>query len=401
MSEKIRVLFLAANPADTARLQLDEELRAIFAALREGDRSQFEVAVAPALRASELPTTILRENPDIIHYSGHGSKGQILLAADAASLEPVGAEELARIFKTFANRTRCVVLNACFSASVADAISASVPVVVGMSRAVPDTGAREFAAGFYSALANGGSLSQSFAAGKERLLRAGSAADLAQLKAKDEVAEALYFTGPLAQRPTAPPPPRATGFAQLAEPIGFAPIAEYARVHGFLSSTTEQSIEAGNITINGQANRVSFSSISSGGKRPADAAQGVVAKTSQRAKFGDINVSGVGNEFTSTQNSATGQAPGDEPSGAADPRQQARAQLISLQRSIARSSELLEEMKEAGNAVIAKLLTLISERALNGEEIKKRLKGLGRMLADDPQLPAEHAALEATLLKLL
>ncbi len=107
MSEKIKVLFLAANPADTARLQLDEELRAIFAALREGDRSLFEVAVAPALRASELPTTILRENPDIIHYSGHGSQGEILLAADAASLAPVGAEELGRIFKTFANRTRC------------------------------------------------------------------------------------------------------------------------------------------------------------------------------------------------------------------------------------------------------------------------------------------------------
>lgn len=400
MSEKIKVLFLAANPADTARLQLDEELRAIFAALREGDRSLFEVAVAPALRASELPTTILRENPDIIHYSGHGSQGEILLAADAASLAPVGAEELGRIFKTFANRTRCVVLNACFSASVADAIGASVPVVVGMSRAVPDSGACEFAAGFYSALANGGSLTQSFAAGKERLLRSGSAGDLAELKAKDQVADSLYFTGPRAQRPGAPPP-RATGFAALTEQIGFEPIAKYAHANGFPSSNTVQIIEAGDITIGGQANRVSIISKGSAGNQQSGAAGAVAAHTEQKTKFGNLNVNGVGNEFTAMQDASTGHASGDEKSGAADPRQQARTQLLSLQRSVARSSELADEIKDAGNAVIAKLLTLISERAPSGDEIKKRLKSLGGMLAADPQVQSEYAGMEAELRKLL
>lgn len=399
MNEKIKVLFLAANPADTARLQIDEELRAIFAALREGDPSLFEVAVAPALRASELPTTILRENPDIIHYSGHGSQGQILLAADAANLAPVGAEELGRIFKTFANRTRCVVLNACFSASVADAILASVPVVVGMSRAVPDSGACVFAAGFYSALANGGSLTQSFAAGKERLLRSGSAGDLAEIKAKGPVADTLYFTGPQAQRPSSPPPPRAAGFAELSVPIGFEPIAMYARARGFLSSTTEQTIKARDIVIGGQSNRVSFSSTSTAGKQQSGAA--VVAKTQQNAEFGNINVNGVGNEFTIKQDASTGHASGDKGSDAADPRQQARTQLLALRQSVARSSALLDVMKGASNSVIDTLLTLIGERSLNGEELNKNLTGLGSMLAMDPLVLREYEGVVAALRKLL
>lgn len=401
MSDKIKVLFLAANPADTAHLQLDEELRAIFAALREGDRSQFDVAVAPALRATELPTVLLRENPDLIHYSGHGSKGQILLAADADNMEPVGTEDLARIFKTFANRTRCVVLNACFSATVAEAISASVPVVVGMSRAVPDRGACEFAAGFYSALATGGSLVQSFAAGQERLGRSGSPRDLAQLQAKEGAAEGLYFTGPLARRPQTPPPPQKTGYAALgATPIDFQPLADYAREHGFVSSNHEQIQEVGSISISGKSHRVSFSANSVVGSPASGPSAAVAANLRQVAKFGDLNVSGEGHEFASTLNAATGQPAAAAQQEAAALREKARARLDSLHRAIAGSSELLDEVKAAGKSVVAKLLARVDESPPNGDEPKKLLKGLRTMLSDEPELLAELADLETLLRQL-
>lgn len=294
MSDNIKVLFLAANPQDTARMQLDEELRTIFLAMGESDRFRFKVAVAPALRTTDLPTTILRENPDIIHYSGHGSNGEILLAADVGSMEPVGAENLARIFKTFVNRTRCVVLNACFSESVATAIAASVPVVVGMSRAVPDRGAREFAAGFYSALVNGDNVTHSFASGQERLVRSGSTGELAQLLAKEGTADTLYFTGVRAHHLEAPPPRQATGFASLAGLIDFQPLTFYARMHGIDHST----MRFENIWVAGTANNFSIFSQTDFGKEEESQAK--------VATGASVSITDFGNESKPQAKIATG-----------------------------------------------------------------------------------------------
>lgn len=163
-----KILFLTANPSGTAALQLDEEIRLIGQRIRRGEyRKLFEIRSAPAIRATDLPFELLDNAPEVVHFSGHGSSaGELLFVKDGdSSPHPVPAKTLARVFKQFRDRVKCVVLNACYSRIQADAIAESIPCVVGMSRAVPDATAIAFAAGFYEALAFGKSVADAFELG--------------------------------------------------------------------------------------------------------------------------------------------------------------------------------------------------------------------------------------------
>lgn len=168
MTRPTKVLFLTANPSDTAALQLDEEIRLIGQRIRRGEyRKLFEIRSAPALRATDLPYELMDNTPDVVHFSGHGSAaGELFFVRDGdGTAMPIPAKTLARVFKQFRDRVRCVVLNACFSAIQAEAIAESIPCVVGMSRQVLDATAIAFAAGFYEALAFNKSVAEAFELG--------------------------------------------------------------------------------------------------------------------------------------------------------------------------------------------------------------------------------------------
>ena len=168
MTTPTKILFLTANPSDTAALYLDEELRLISARIRRGEyRKLFDIRLAPAIRATDLPYELMEQTPDIVHFSGHGTdKGELCFVREG-DLQTVAipAPTLARVFRQFRDRVKCVVLNACFSAIQAEAIAESIPFVVGMTRAVPDATAIAFAAGFYEALAFGKSVADAFELG--------------------------------------------------------------------------------------------------------------------------------------------------------------------------------------------------------------------------------------------
>lgn len=337
MSQKIKILFLSANPKDTGRLQIDEELRAIYAALREGgSEGLFAVAVAPALRLGELPQALLREKPDIIHFSGHGSHGEILLAADASSLEALSGEQLTASLRTFSERTRCVVVNACFSSTVAETVAAAIPCVIGMTREVPDASAAEFAGGFYAALALGSSVAQAFALGKLRLERTGAGPDLPTLIDKSGTAATMYFAGPSAPRVSDPAP--ATGFAALKseqEKPSFQPLPEYARRAGFdVESDTRMTV--GDISIGGSRNKISLAQTSRVSGASSDAVRKVQSRQEQR--LGNLNVSGDENVFSAEQRVTVGGRA--EPGTSAPSAGEAAQQLITALRAEVASSQL-------------------------------------------------------------
>lgn len=168
MSAVTKILFLTASPSDKAALQLDEEIRLISQRIRRGEyRNLFEIRSAPAIRATDLPFELMDNTPEIVHFSGHGSKaGSLHFINDGdRTARPIPPKTLARVFKQFRDRVKCVVLNACYSAAQAEAIAESIPCVVGMSRAVLDSTAIAFAAGFYEALAFGKSVAEAFELG--------------------------------------------------------------------------------------------------------------------------------------------------------------------------------------------------------------------------------------------
>ena len=160
----MKILFLAANPRDTQPLHLDEEVRAIDHALQSAAyRDRFNLEQAWAVRYNDLQNVLLRHQPTIVHFSGHGSNtNELILLDNDGGSHPVSLQALSRLFAILKDNIRCVVLNACYSESQAQAIAQHIEAVIGMTNALGDSAAIEFASAFYQALAYGRSIKTAF-----------------------------------------------------------------------------------------------------------------------------------------------------------------------------------------------------------------------------------------------
>ncbi len=159
-----KILIVSANPKDTLKLRLDEEVREIQAGLeRARKREEFEIITRWAVRPEDLRRALLDYEPEIVHFSGHGAgKDGLTLEDNAGNLHMVSTQSLVKLFKLFKNKIECVLLNACYSEEQAEAIHSHINCVVGMNQAIGDGAAIEFATGFYDALLSGRSYEDAF-----------------------------------------------------------------------------------------------------------------------------------------------------------------------------------------------------------------------------------------------
>lgn len=153
MSGTIKVLLMAADPGEgVAGLRLDREVRGALEAIRAGHAAhELEIATELAVRADDLGTALLRHDPQIVHFAGHGDEGYGIIMDEGAL---VSADELAALF-TPHTRVRVVVLNACDTLPVAQSLGEVVDYVVAMEALTDDEAAIHFAGAFYAALAFG------------------------------------------------------------------------------------------------------------------------------------------------------------------------------------------------------------------------------------------------------
>ena len=175
---KHTILFLAANPLGTDRLALDREAHAIQAELeRSGHRDQFELVTHWAAQPLDLLRELRELKPTIVHISGHGARpadapdraqGRDVVDLARPRDEPGGvmfdgadgrghvvtSEAFVQTLAAAGPQVRLVVLNACFTEPMARALLAHVDCVVGMSGAIHDDAARNFAIGFYGGWAS-------------------------------------------------------------------------------------------------------------------------------------------------------------------------------------------------------------------------------------------------------
>ena len=152
-----KILFLSANPKDTGRLRLDQELRDITEGLqRSQKRKQFILEQRMAVRPRDLQRAMLDVGPQIIHFSGHGEgENGLVFEDDVGNAKLVDEFALAGLFELFASQVQCVLLNGCYSEVQAQAIAQQIPYVIGMNKAIGDNAAIAFAVGFYDALGAG------------------------------------------------------------------------------------------------------------------------------------------------------------------------------------------------------------------------------------------------------
>jgi CHAT domain len=159
-----KILILAANPKNSTPLRLDEEVREIDEGLKRSKyRDRFELEQKWAVRPKDLQRAILDLKPQIVHFSGHGvGNGGLALEDETGQAKLVSTQAIARLFKLFADRVECVLLNACYSEIQAKAIAQHIPYVIGMKQAIGDDAARAFAVGFYDALGAGENIEFAF-----------------------------------------------------------------------------------------------------------------------------------------------------------------------------------------------------------------------------------------------
>lgn len=155
-TETIKILFLGASPVNEARLRSDEEQRDIENGLqRAALREQFDLRSKWAVTTNSLQQAMLDENPNIVHFSGHGHSHGIALEDALGNSRIVSNDAIGSLFELFSTTTICVVLNSCYSESQAHEISKHIPYVIGMKSSVADKAAIAFAVGFYAALGAG------------------------------------------------------------------------------------------------------------------------------------------------------------------------------------------------------------------------------------------------------
>lgn len=164
MTQKIGILFLSSNPWSTGRILVDEEVREVFERINEGPyRDRFDLHVYPAARPHDLQKLLLMYQPQIVHFSCHGSKAKKIILGGtrghSAMLNPQGLTRLLALYRT---HVRLVLLNACFTHEQARSIAGVVNYSIGASKAIGDKVGVTFAGAFYRALGFGKSVRDAF-----------------------------------------------------------------------------------------------------------------------------------------------------------------------------------------------------------------------------------------------
>lgn len=163
----VSILFIASDPTDTSRLRLQEEEREVREKLQLSQRRhRFSFHQRGAVRPEDFSQALLDIEPQIVHFSGHGTAhGELCFEDKNGKARPIPSNSLAALFREFSESVKCVVLNACYSEKQADAIVKHVDYVIGMDKAIGDKAAIAFSIGIYQALGAGKSFEEAYRLG--------------------------------------------------------------------------------------------------------------------------------------------------------------------------------------------------------------------------------------------
>ena len=101
--------------------------------------------------------------PHIVHFSGHGSKGQkLILGGKPGRGKQIDRQGLVKVLSLYRRHLRLVFLNACFTRTQALPLSAVIDYSIGASKPIGDKAGVAFAGAFYRALAFGNSVKEAF-----------------------------------------------------------------------------------------------------------------------------------------------------------------------------------------------------------------------------------------------
>lgn len=177
-AELIKVLYLAADPVDPAnprkrRLRVGEEFREIQQTVSQGrKRDNIQLESRWAAQPRDITQALFAVKPHVVHFAGHGDAKEesIVVGDEYGYIHPIPVAGLVQAFQAAGQGVRCVIVNACSTERLAQALAATGLCVIGMRQPVGDQSAVRFSIGFYQALADGRSVETAFASGVAQLM---------------------------------------------------------------------------------------------------------------------------------------------------------------------------------------------------------------------------------------
>ncbi|WP_180268029.1 CHAT domain-containing protein [Nostoc linckia] len=182
-----KILLVTAVGSQTP-LQLAAEVRAVQEAL--GPYTSFLLEHVGEVSPRTFIAAIRERQPDIIHFAGHGAGGKDLglsLVGEFGQPIPMTREQLVEILTCVPRRPRLILLNACYSAEMAKALSDLVEVVIGVHGAIGDPAALDFARSFYAGIATSCSVGDAFSLARIELAMSGEDRDLIGIDCAENV----------------------------------------------------------------------------------------------------------------------------------------------------------------------------------------------------------------------
>jgi hypothetical protein len=175
LPEKIVVLFLASNPADSQQLRLDEEARSIAEMIRKAKHRDSVVFESRwAVRPMDVLQAINEVNPTVVHFSGHGSDSdEIVFQDNNGNTKLISKEAIVQTMMASSSEIRLVFFNTCYSHNQAQSVIRHVEAAIGMKTSIGDEAARIFSSQFYSAVGFGLSIQKAFDQAKALLMMEG------------------------------------------------------------------------------------------------------------------------------------------------------------------------------------------------------------------------------------
>jgi hypothetical protein len=156
-----KVLFASASPQNQRPLAVDKESK--FVQL-EAQGRDLDIIVCPHTDRDSLIKMVTFEQPQIVHFSGHGTTGGLETIdprTDNSILLP--NDDLVDMFSLFKDYgVKCVVLCSCWSAEQAKEISTLSIPVVGMLQPIDDDVAIKFSRDLYYLLVSNNPLNNIF-----------------------------------------------------------------------------------------------------------------------------------------------------------------------------------------------------------------------------------------------
>jgi hypothetical protein len=140
-------------------LEVDREYTNLQEALGyPGLQGNTVLQTLPDVKWTEVDKVLLHVKERVVlHFSGHGDpSGKLFMKKQDGTALAVPPTSLIGVVSKFRDRIPLVVLNACYSTQLAQALIDSIDVVVGMTHAVEDRAAILFSEMFYRNLIYGG-----------------------------------------------------------------------------------------------------------------------------------------------------------------------------------------------------------------------------------------------------